>query len=330
MATAEQIKALIKSHLGEDDDRFLVVAMQVAAHAARHGHGRMAEDIRVLVDDAKKERRTGSSPVPLARPRGDLVGLLSAAYPETRLSDMVLADDIRLRLRRILAEHRGRQKLLQHGLKPRRKLLLIGPPGSGKTMTASALAGELKLPLHTILLHGLITKFMGETAAKLRLVFDALAEHRGVYLFDEFDAIGATRSAQNDVGEIRRVLNSFLQFLEQDDSQSLIVAATNHPETLDQALFRRFDDIVEYTAAPRDLAQQVLRDRLAPFEVKTVDWDTAANVADGLSYADVVQACEAAAKEAVLGDTLRITTKALIAALEDRRRGTGWKLAEPD
>ena len=330
MATADQIKALIKSHLGEDDDRFLVVAMQVAAHAARHGHGRMADDIRELVDCAKKDRRDANTPIPLARPRGELVGLLSATYPGTRLRDMVLTNDIRSRLQRILTEHRGRQKLLQHGLKPRRKLLLVGPPGSGKTMTASALAGELKLPLHTILLHGLITKFLGETAAKLRVVFDALAEHRGVYLFDEFDAIGVTRSAQNDVGEIRRVLNSFLQFLEQDESRSLIVAATNHPRELDRALFRRFDDIVEYTAAPRDLALRMLRDRLAHFDVASVDWDAATDVASGLSYADVVQACEAAAKEAVLADTLRVTTRALLEALEDRRRGTGWKLAEPD
>ncbi len=329
MATAAQIKALIKSHLGEDGDRFLVVAMQVAAHAARHGHGRMADDIRALVDDAKKDRRSAASPVPLARPRGDLVGLLSATYPATRLSDMVLPRSIRSRLDRILSENRGRETLLRHGLRPRRKLLLIGPPGSGKTMTASALAGELQLPLYTILLDGLITKFMGETAAKLRLVFDALAEHRGVYLFDEFDAIGGTRSAQNDVGEIRRVLNSFLLFLEQDESQSLIVAATNHAEALDQALFRRFDDIVEYTAAPRELVCQVLRDRLAPFEVKGIDWDVAADSANGLSYADVVQACEAAAKEAVLAQTLRVTTGALTEALEERRRGAG-KLAQRD
>ena len=96
-------------------------------------------------------------------------------------------------------------------------------------MTAGALAGELHLPLFTIVLDGLITKFMGETAAKLRLVFDAMQATRGVYFFDEFDAIGARRSERQDVGEIRRVLNSFLQFLEQDGSHGLIVAATNHP-----------------------------------------------------------------------------------------------------
>jgi SpoVK/Ycf46/Vps4 family AAA+-type ATPase len=321
MATADQIKALIKSHLRDDDERFIAVAMQVAAHAARQGHARMADEIRALVDQAKKDRRHPSQPVPIARPRGDLAALLSVSYPETRLSDMVLSEEIRQSLQRILREQRGRQKLLSHGLQPRRKLLLVGPPGSGKTMTASALAGELRLPLYTLLLHGLITKFMGETAAKLRLVFDALADQRGVYLFDEFDAIGGQRSSGNDVGEIRRVLNSFLQFLEQDDSQSLIIAATNHPEALDRALFRRFDDVLEYTAAPKDLARRVLRNRLAPFEVADIDWEIAASAADGLSYADVVHASEAAAKDAVLNDTLRVTTEGLTAALNDRRKG---------
>ncbi len=321
MATADQIKALIKSHLGDDDERFVAVAMQVAAHAARQGHSRLAEEIQALVDQAKKARRRPSQPIPIARPRGDLASLLSVSYPQTRLTDMVLTDEIRLSLERILREQRGRQKLLSHGLQPRRKLLLVGPPGSGKTMTASALSGELRLPLYTLLLHGLITKFMGETASKLRLVFDALADQRGVYLFDEFDAIGVQRSAGNDVGEIRRVLNSFLQFLEQDESQSLIIAATNHPEALDRALFRRFDDVLEYAAAPKDLARRVLRNRLAPFDVAEIDWDAAAAAADGLSYADVVHASEAAAKDAVLDDTLRITTDALTSALNGRRKG---------
>ena len=321
MATADQIKALIQSHLRDEDDRFVAVAIQVAAHAARHGHARMADEIRALVDQAKSAKRLTKRPVPIARPRGDLAALLSVSYPTTRLADMVLPPATRTRFERILREHRASHKLLAHGLRPRRKLLLVGPPGSGKTMTASAMAGELGLPLYTLLLHGLITKFMGETAAKLRLVFDALADHRGVYLFDEFDAIGGQRSSANDVGEIRRVLNSFLQFLEQDESQSLVIAATNHAEALDRALFRRFDDVIEYTAAPKDLARRVLKNRLAPFEVGEVDWDAAAQAADGLSYADVVHACEAAAKDAVLDDTLRVTTEALVEALKDRRQG---------
>jgi SpoVK/Ycf46/Vps4 family AAA+-type ATPase len=321
MATADQIKALIKSHLQADDDRFMAVAMQVAAHAARQGQGRVADEIRSMVDQAKVERREVARPVPIATPRGELAALLSVTYPDTRLSDMVLPDEVRTRFGRILREQRGRQKLLAHGLQPRRKLLLVGPPGSGKTMTAAALSGELRVPLYTLLLHGLITKFMGETAAKLRMVFDTLAENRGVYLFDEFDAIGGQRAAGNDVGEIRRVLNSFLQFLEQDASSSLIIAATNHPEVLDRALFRRFDDVIEYDVPPAKLALRVLQNKLASFEMGDMDWDAAVQAADGLSYADMARACESAAKDAVLDDTLKVPTSSLVAALRERHRG---------
>lgn len=321
MATADQIKALIKSHLEGDDDRFKAVAIQVAAHAARQGRGQVAAEIKALVDEAQAKARKGRAPrpIPIATPKGELAGLLSVTYPDTRLGDMVLDTNVEARLKRLLREHRGQHKLSAHGLSPRRKLLLVGPPGSGKTMTASALAGELHLPLYVIVLDGLITKYMGETAAKLRLVFDALAQHRGVYFFDEFDAIGGQRSATNDVGEIRRVLNSFLQFLEQDDSQSLVLAATNHPEALDHALFRRFDDVIEYTLPPPDLLETVIRSKLAVFDLEGLDWSRVVSSAQGLSYADITQAAEAAAKEVVLDDELAIPTKVLMTALEERR-----------
>ena len=154
---------------------------------------------------------------------------------------MVLAEPARKSLERVIVEYRQQAKLRSHGLSARRKLLLVGRPGCGKTMTASALAGELNLPLLSVRLDGLITQYLGESAAKLRQVFDSMTVKCGVYLFDEFDAIGSDRARPNEVGEIRRVLNSFLQFVEADDSDSLILAATNQVEVLDPALFRRFD-----------------------------------------------------------------------------------------
>ena len=253
MATADHLKALIRSHADGDEERFYAIAMQVAAQAARQGHGRFAQELRDLVDKAKGRAKEAAGqstrPVPLVQPRGELAGLLSASYPKTRVADMSLDESVRGRIERVLLEQRQRERIVAHGFTPVRKLLLIGPPGTGKTMTAAALAGELGLPLFTIQLDGLITKFLGETAAKLRVVFDAIQETRGVYFFDEFDALGGERAARNEVGEIRRVLNSFLQFLENDASTSLIVAATNHPKLLDRALFRRFDSVVEYPGA---------------------------------------------------------------------------------
>ena len=159
MASAEQIKALLKSHMDGDDDRFFSVAMQVAAHEARLGHGKLAEQLRAMIDDAK-ERRGVSPPVPIGRPRGELANLLEASYPKARLGEMILNDVLADQIRRVIREQRHAGRIVEHGLSPRRKLLLTGPPGTGKTMTASVLAGELGLPLLQVRLDGLITKYI--------------------------------------------------------------------------------------------------------------------------------------------------------------------------
>jgi SpoVK/Ycf46/Vps4 family AAA+-type ATPase len=325
MTTARHIVTLLKSHIAGDEDRFLATAMQLAAHEARQGHSKLAQELKELVDGAKNREptmRREARPVPLVQPKGELAGLLDARYPDLRLADMILPDVLRDRLERVLGEQRQQQNLREHGLHPRRKLLLVGPPGSGKTMTAAALAGELHLPLFTIVLDGLITKFMGETAAKLRLVFDAMHATRGVYFFDEFDAIGARRGERQDVGEIRRVLNSFLQFLEQDESHGLIIAATNNPELLDKALFRRFDDVIEYSVPDVALAEALLRVRLDRFDTRGLAWSEAAQQAVDLSQAEIVRAADDAAKSTLLRNGKRIISETLLEALTERRRAS--------
>ena len=323
MTTARHIVALLQSHIDGDEDRFLSVATQLAAHEARQGHGKLAQELRELVDAAKGKRATvarrGAGPVPLAQPKGELAGLLEARYSDVRLSSMVLKPELDERLARVLREQRQQERLRARGLAPRRKLLLVGPPGAGKTMTAAALAGELKLPLFTVLYDGLIGKLMGETATRLRLVFDAVAMQRGVYFFDEFDAIGAQRAGPNDVGEIRRVLNSFLQFLENDDGPSLIVAATNHPELLDKALYRRFDDVISYDLPDPSVVQGILEARLATFDLKPIEWAPVLESAAHLSQAEVARAADEAAKVAVLDGHDGVTTATLLTALTERR-----------
>jgi len=325
MATADQVKARIRSHADGDDTRFYAIAIQVAAQAARTGHGRFAQELRELVDQLKARAKAteparGARPVPLAQPRGELAGLLTVVYPKTRLTDMALTEPLAQRLNRVLTEQRERARLLEHGFSPMRKLLLVGPPGTGKTMSGAALAGELGLPLFCIQLDGLITKFMGETAAKLRLVFDAIQSTRGVYLFDEFDALGGDRGSKNDVGEIRRVLNSFLQFLEQDESDSLVLGATNHVGLLDRALFRRFDAVLEYALPSPEVARRVMQSRLALLDTTGIDWAAATEQAHGLSHAEIAMACEQAAKNAILDNTTTVANAGLITALEERSR----------
>lgn len=312
MATAEQLKILVKSHFDDDGERFSTTALQVAAHEARQGHSALAHDIRSLIDHAHS--RTVRI-IPFKRELDDLVII---DEPTSRIADLIVIDDMRKRLERVLREYRQQEKLQKHGLNHRRKLLFTGPPGTGKTMTAAILAGELHLPLYTIIMDKLMTKFMGETSAKLRQVFDAIQENQGVYLFDEFDAIGSERGMDNDVGEIRRVLNTFLQLIERDKSHSLIIAATNNIKLLDQALFRRFDDVLHYQLPAEEEIIRLISNRLGGFISEEMIWPIIVKNALLLSHAEISQACEDAIKDAILDDKKIVTAQILISMLSER------------
>jgi len=319
MATADQLKGLIRSSAAGDNATFYGIVLQIAANELQSGHVKLAGELRKLVEGAKSDKRAGfAKPVGYAQPSSDLAGLLTVAYPKTRLSDMAFADPLRARIDRVLTEYRASERLRSHGFSPMRKLLLVGVPGTGKTMTAAALAGELEMPLFSIRLDSLITSFMGETARKLRVVFDEIKATRGVYFFDEFDALGSDRSSNNDVGEIRRVLNSFLQMLEQDDSDSMIVCATNFVGMLDRALFRRFDAVLEYSLPDGEIALRVMQGRLALLDTSTIDWQQAATCAKGLSHAEMVAACEQAAKNAILDQKTSVRNSELESAIQER------------
>ncbi|MBW6424179.1 ATP-binding protein [Rhizobium sp. XQZ8] len=320
MTSARQIIAMIRSHAAGDNEKFLAIAETIAADAGKSGKSKVADDIRSVITDARQspEPRHTSHPVPITAPRGELAGLVRASYPETYLADLVLNGDLMRRINRAVREHRERDILTRNGLTPRRKYLFSGPPGTGKGMTAAAVASELNLPLFTILLDGVITKFMGETASKLRLVFDSMRVHRGVYFFDEVDALASRRDADNDIGEARRMLNSFLQFLEDDQSSSVIIAATNHKVLLDHAIFRRFDASFQYSKPSPEEAQRVLKFNLTQFDHKDIDWDRVVDIAMGLSQADLVAVAADAARDAVLDNDGRLTADILFHAITDR------------
>ena len=319
MASANQIKALLESYLKGDDKHFYAVAMQLAAHEAKLGHGKLAEEIRTLIDNAKKKKPCTEPNQPVFKQNNDeLQKLFHISYPKTGINEIVLEDKLSKRLQRIIKEQRHFVKIRSYSLSPRRKILLVGPPGTGKTFTASALAHEMGLPLLLVRFDNLFTSYMGETAAKLRLIFNAIADTRAVYFFDEFDAIGSQRGL-NDTGEIRRILSSFLQFIEQDQSNSLIIAATNHPEILDYALFRRFDDVLDYDLPQKTQILTLLQNKLCLFETR-LDWDVVTNAAEGMSYAEIVRAAEDAIKDMLICDKQHITQDSLLVFLSERKK----------
>ena len=318
-ATAKQLIGLLKSHVEGNEERFFDLALQLASSEEQKGHTRLAEQLRQWVEAGQTPKAKPNTPTLLAKPRSELASIIGTAYPEIRLNDLILPDPISSELDQLITEFRKRDMLEHHGLSPRQRVLLAGPPGTGKTMSGAALAGELKLPLYSVLLHGLISKFMGETASKLNAIFESVRTQRGVYLFDEIDALAAARDGDNDVGEARRTLNSFLQFMEEDTGPSLIVATTNLPKMLDRAMLRRFDLVLMYGLPSAEAIQKVMSRRLLGFDISEIDWTKVTEQAQGLSSADVIQASMDAARRAVLDSKTKILSGDLLDSIGRRK-----------
>lgn len=312
MATIEQVKSLMRSHFENNDEKFKTIALQIAAHEAKLGHTSSARDIRDIVQNPKYSSR---NKIVKLNNRNEM---LEEKTSDFELRDLVVSESLNEKIRRIIKEYEKKELLRKNGLKNRSKFLIAGEPGTGKTMTASVIANELGLPLYVIQLDKLITKYMGETSVKLRQVFEFIYEVNAVYLFDEFDAIGSDRSLDNDVGEMRRILNSFLQYLENDDSYSIIIAATNNPNILDKALFRRFDDVLEYKLPDVEQIICLYKMKLKEIALDNIFTEEIFNASIGLNHSDIVKVCEDAIKNSILEDK-EITKDIIMRFIQDRK-----------
>lgn len=308
MASAEHVKGLIRAHLEQDNARFKTIVLQIAANEARQGHMAVARDLKQL---SEKLSNTNNIVQINNNP------LLEMYMPNDKISELIVSDNQKIKINRILEEFKNRDKLQAYGLSNRRKILLEGAPGTGKTFTASVIASELKIPLFVVQMDKIVTKFMGETSAKLRLVFEDIKKTMGVYFFDEFDAIGANRSLDNEVGEARRILNSFLQFIEQDDSNSIIIAATNNHRLLDQALFRRFDDVIHYAMPEDDEIRSIFEKKLVKKYYTGEINIPLIEAAKGLSQSEIISACDDCFKSAILYNK-QFNEADLIAVMKDK------------
>lgn len=303
---------ILEAHLDGDEERFRKLALQLAAAESKAGHTRIAEEIRAILARVPERCEMPSPVVDLAQPRGEMADILDGGYSNTHLRDIVLSEETRERLERVLLENRSRAKLESFNVAPKRRLLFHGPPGCGKTLAASVVAGELGLPLMTVRVDGLFSRFLGATASHLRAIFQEMPRRPGVYLFDEFDALAKARTDAQDVGEARRILTAFLQLVDSDKSNSILIAATNHAESLDRAVFRRFDLHLHFDMPSRERVVDLIRIRLAAFEIPAEILERVSASAQTMSFAGVASACDDAIRNMVLADREELSEQDLV------------------
>lgn len=326
---ADLLKQLVRAHADGDQEAFRKAALQVAAAESGAGHVRVAEEVRALIAKLPPPGSHASNLVDIAQPRGPLADVLEGGHRTERLRDIVLRPETRRELERVILENRSRPRLESYGVPPRRRLLFHGPPGCGKTLAASVLAGELGVPLMTVRFDALFSRFLGATANHLRAIFAEMPRRPGVYFFDEFDAVAKARGSGHDVGEMQRIVTSFLQLLDSDRSHSILIAATNHSELLDRAVFRRFDLILCFERPTFGELRRLLALRLVSFDLPTRLLDALARSARGLSYADVARSCDDAIRTMALADRRQLTESDLKAAFTRARRGSRAKTKAP-
>ena len=315
------LKQLLQAHSARDDESFRKAALQLAASESTAGHIRIANELREIISQMPVVRRTveSATPIDIAQPRGEVGSLLVGGFRSERLGDIVLPGRTHDQIVRILSENRRRAEIERWGVGPKRKLLFYGPPGCGKTLTACVLAGELGMPLMTVRFDGLFSRYLGATASHLKTIFDELPRRPAVYLFDEFDAVGKFRGDSQEVGEIRRVVTSFLQLMDADRSPSLIIAATNYEELLDRAVFRRFDKLIHFRLPIKSNLEQLIPLRLRVFGLPKALVKRLAAAAIGLSYADAGRACDDALRSMVLDHREIPSEEDLVGAFEEAK-----------
>jgi SpoVK/Ycf46/Vps4 family AAA+-type ATPase len=316
----EILTKLLTAHAEGDERAFRKAALALAASESDAGHIRIAEEIRRIVAELPLATKGTGIVTDIAQPRGELADILEGGHRSERWSDIVLASEAREVLQRVLRENRARSSLEQFSVEPRRHLLFYGPPGCGKTLAAAVLAGELGLPLMTIRLAGLFSRFLGATANHLRAIFGEMPRRPAVYLFDEFDSVAKARGDEQDVGEMRRIVTSFLQLMDADRSASLIIAATNHAELLDRASFRRFDLHVEFACPDRSHGRALLELRLGAFGLPNELIERLSGECEGLSYAEIAIACDDAIRSMALDGRTAPSEEELIAAFRAVKR----------
>jgi SpoVK/Ycf46/Vps4 family AAA+-type ATPase len=302
---------LFRSIEGDRDDDVVKVASLIIEDEKKKGHEKLAEKLSSILHKNIHSSHTFRNELKRMLPDGVVIPtdkrnnfpLATSINRDELRHEMVLPFETEEKIRRVEKEFAAKERLAHHGLKYRQKILIYGAPGCGKSMSAERIAWNLGLPFLKVRFDVIISSFLGETASNLTRLFDGIKDYPCVLLFDEFDIVGKTRSNSQDVGEMHRVVNILLTLLEEYNSQGILIATTNIENALDQALFRRFDDIIEMPKPSEEEILRLTKLTLSSIEKsKEIDWDVIVTKMNGLSAALVVKVANDAAKLTVIGN----------------------------
>jgi SpoVK/Ycf46/Vps4 family AAA+-type ATPase len=323
VARSDLLKAMFRNYSRGDDAGFRAVAIEIIQEERRKNHSLLADELEQLLLQEEPTRRPLhlSSLRPLPKGRED-AALLKLEQPSRTFHELVLPGEVQSTLLRSCREFAESSTLRAHGLRPRNHLLFVGPPGSGKSVTAEAMGAELGLPIAKVYLASVVSSFLGETARNLQAIFDYCSQGSWVLFFDEFDALAKERGDKSEHGELKRVVTAFLQLLDDFRGNSLVVAATNHPTLLDEAVWRRFDEVIAFRFPMEDEIERLVALKLRTHVVHAPLRDVSARLV-GMSGAEIEAVCYDALRDVVMDGRDAVEVADLDRAarrLEERRK----------
>ncbi len=325
---SDLIKKLFRSYAENNKDKFVEIANEVIKEEEKMNHHLLAKDLKKIihsniqnksyVNNNINQKYKTNIPIPRDTEKG--FPLLEIKDNYFNLDDVILFDNLKTKIEYTIEEFKSREILATYGLKPKQKLLFCGPPGTGKTLTSYVISSVLGFPLIYVRFDSIVSSFLGETATNLRKIFDFIEEGEWVVLFDEFDIIGKKRDDPYEHGEIKRVVNNFMQMLDNYKGKSLLISATNHQHLLDTAIWRRFDDILFFDIPDSNLRGQLFNKYLRVLK-KTSDLDKSnlSKLTDGFTPADIAQVCEEAQRRVIVMNKIEIGCDDILRAIDEQK-----------
>lgn len=324
----ELLKKLFQSYVENDKEKFIEIADEVIKEEEKKKHHLLAKDLKKIIFSQKQNKfqlhntisNRYKTNIPIPRDVEKGFPLLEIKDNYFNFEDVILHVELKKKLELIVEEFKSREILATYGLKPKQKLLFCGPPGTGKTLTSQVISSVLDFPLVYVRFDSIVSSFLGETATNLRKIFDFIEQGEWVVLFDEFDIIGKKRDDPYEHGEIKRVVNNFMQMLDNYAGKSLLIAATNHQYLLDSAIWRRFDDILFFDIPDSNLREQLFKKYLRVLKKSSdIDLSNLSIVTDGFSPSDIAQVCEEALRRDIVTNKFEITYEDILWAINEQK-----------